>query len=215
MEQRRIISTRMQTDADPHGAAGVDNCRLVLDLFTVFTESIGVDASSRLSYGRRFPADLDGTELLSAYLNRTSLKSCIFVLGAKPHPVQRAFDEAHRGFTARERPGSCDGFFLLDDEATLCERISTARADVLPVAMGNPLQEFWIDRCAASTGATVCVGVGALFDFLSGEVARAPDWLRRFRFEWAYRLLQESGRLWRRYLIGNIVFLWHAWQERG
>jgi exopolysaccharide biosynthesis WecB/TagA/CpsF family protein len=59
----------------------------------------------------------------------------------------------------------------------------------------------------------VCVGAGALFDFLSGEISRAPGWVRSLRLEWAYRLLLEPGRLWRRYLIGNATFLWHAWRN--
>jgi len=53
-----------------------------------------------------------------------------------------------------------------------------------------------------------------LFDFLSGDANRAPLWVRRAKLEWIYRLLQEPGRMWRRYLVGNLTFLWHAWQER-
>lgn len=182
--------------------------------FKVLNDGIGVDLASDLRYGQRFPANLNGTDFLPAYFWRTALKLRIFMLGAQPQVVQSAFDAARRQFPAHEWLGFNDGFFSPDDEAALCERIREARADVLLVAMGNPLQEFWIERCAASTGATVCVGVGALFDFLSGEANRAPAWVRQAKLEWMYRMVQEPGRLWRRYLIGNLSFLWHAWRER-
>jgi exopolysaccharide biosynthesis WecB/TagA/CpsF family protein len=51
------------------------------------------------------------------------------------------------------------------------------------------------------------IAVGALLDFVSGAVPRAPAWVRRFRLEWIYRLYREPGRLWRRYILGNPVFL--------
>jgi exopolysaccharide biosynthesis WecB/TagA/CpsF family protein len=81
---------------------------------------------------------------------------------------------------------------------------------VLLVARGNPLQELWIDANLARMNARVAIGVGALFDFLAGRVARAPRWVRRMRMEWGYRLWLEPGRLWRRYLVGNAVFMWRV-----
>jgi exopolysaccharide biosynthesis WecB/TagA/CpsF family protein len=73
--------------------------------------------------------------------------------------------------------------------------------------MGNPKQEFWIaDRLSGRHGA-LAIGVGALFDFLAGEVKRAPEALRRLRLEWAWRLMLEPQRLFRRYVLGNPLFL--------
>ena len=188
--------------------------RHVLSGFTVLNDGIGIDLASRMRYGQSFPDNLNGTDFVPAYFSRSALKLRVFMLGARPHVVKRAFDEARRLYPAHEWLGFGDGFFSPDDEVALCERIRAVRPDVLLVAMGNPLQEFWIERCAASTDATLCVGVGALFDFLSGDANRAPLWVRRAKLEWIYRLLQEPGRMWRRYLVGNLTFLWHAWQER-
>ena len=188
--------------------------RNVLTHFKVLNDGIGVDLASRMRYGQDFPANLNGTDFVPAYLAQTSLKLRIFMLGAQPHVVQRAFDRVRHQYPAHEWLGFHDGYFNTQDEAALCESIRTQQADLLLVAMGNPLQEFWIERCSASTGATVCIGVGALFDFLSGEAKRAPAWVRQFKLEWVFRLVQEPGRMWRRYLVGNLTFLWHAWQER-
>jgi N-acetylglucosaminyldiphosphoundecaprenol N-acetyl-beta-D-mannosaminyltransferase len=71
-----------------------------------------------------------------------------------------------------------------------------------------------LDRLA-ETGAKVGIGVGVLFDFYSGRIPRAPAWMREIGMEWFYRFLQEPRRMWRRYFVGNVVFLWHAWRRRG
>jgi exopolysaccharide biosynthesis WecB/TagA/CpsF family protein len=84
------------------------------------------------------------------------------------------------------------------------------------VALGNPLQEQWIDDHQEGLGVPLLIGVGALFDFLAGRVPRAPQWVLRLRSEWLFRLLVEPRRLWRRYVTGNPRFLWRvATQGRG
>jgi N-acetylglucosaminyldiphosphoundecaprenol N-acetyl-beta-D-mannosaminyltransferase len=57
------------------------------------------------------------------------------------------------------------------------------------------------------------MGVGGLFDFYSGRIPRAPMWLREIGLEWLYRLMQEPGRMWRRYVIGNPLFLYRVWRQ--
>ncbi|HMZ79998.1 MAG TPA: WecB/TagA/CpsF family glycosyltransferase, partial [Acidobacteriota bacterium] len=64
------------------------------------------------------------------------------------------------------------------------------------------------------TGAKVGMGVGGLFDFYSGRIPRAPIWMREMGLEWLYRLLQEPGRMWKRYIVGNFVFLFRVIRER-
>ena len=80
-------------------------------------------------------------------------------------------------------------------------------ANILLVAMGNPKQELFIQNHLAATGCILGIGVGALFDFLAGNVPRAMPWVQRWRLEWVYRLAQEPRRLAGRYLIGNPLFL--------
>jgi beta-1,4-glucosyltransferase len=74
------------------------------------------------------------------------------------------------------------------------------------VAFGNPLQERWILDHADALRAPLIFGVGALLDFLSGNARRAPNWVRRLRMEWLYRLLNEPRRLLKRYSWDLIVF---------
>ena len=188
--------------------------REVLQRFAVFNDGVGVDLASWLRFGERFPDNLNGTDFVPAYLERTLLPLRIFMLGTRPEVIGRAFEAARRRFPRHEWVGCRDGYFSRDEEDELLATLRAERIDLLLVGMGNPLQELWIDRCAAASRATACIGVGALLDFLAGEVGRAPAWVRRARLEWAWRLLLEPRRLWRRYLVGNATFLWHAWRER-
>ncbi len=80
--------------------------------------------------------------------------------------------------------------------------------------MGTPLQEKWAYHNVRADHARVVLTVGALFDFVSGTIPRAPRMARAMRLEWAYRLVQEPARLWRRYMVGIPVFLYYVLQYR-
>ena len=75
--------------------------------------------------------------------------------------------------------------------------------------MGSPRQEIWIQRFHEELSVSCTLGVGGLFDFYSGHIPRAPLWLREIGFEWLWRLKQEPIKKFRRYVIGNPVFLFH------
>jgi N-acetylglucosaminyldiphosphoundecaprenol N-acetyl-beta-D-mannosaminyltransferase len=85
---------------------------------------------------------------------------------------------------------------------------------VLLVAFGAPKQDLWIARYQESLGVSLAIGVGGLFDFYSGRIKRAPLWVRELSLEWLYRLLQEPGRMWRRYFMGIPIFLFRVLRGR-
>lgn len=85
--------------------------------------------------------------------------------------------------------------------------IVKAQPSIVWVGLGTPKQDFEASRIATHLKVTT-VAVGAAFDFLSGSKRQAPDWMSKSGFEWLYRLVTEPKRLWRRYLIGNFIFLW-------
>jgi N-acetylglucosaminyldiphosphoundecaprenol N-acetyl-beta-D-mannosaminyltransferase len=92
------------------------------------------------------------------------------------------------------------------EEAQDRQRIHQSGARVVLVGLGCPKQEEWMHRQAGQLPA-VMLGVGAAFSFFSGEVSQAPRWLMGLGLEWLYRLIQEPGRLWRRYLVNNPLFV--------
>jgi len=88
-----------------------------------------------------------------------------------------------------------------------------AAPDLLLVGLGSPKQELWIQAHHRALGVPVSIGVGATFDYLSGQVPRAPRWMQRVGLEWSWRLLREPRRLWRRYLRDDPAFLVYLWRE--
>lgn len=97
-----------------------------------------------------------------------------------------------------------------DDIMTM---INETNPDFIWVGLGAPKQEMWMYSHAIRTNALM-FGVGAGFDYLAGELKRAPKWMQKFSLEWFFRLLQEPKRLWKRYLSSNIKFFYYLWKER-
>jgi N-acetylglucosaminyldiphosphoundecaprenol N-acetyl-beta-D-mannosaminyltransferase len=104
--------------------------------------------------------------------------------------------------------GYRNGYFKAEESGEIAEQIRGSAADLLFVAMGSPAQERWIASNLARAGVRFALGVGGSFDHLSGQARRAPVWMQRAGIEWLHRLMREPRRLWRRYLIGNTLFIW-------
>lgn len=85
--------------------------------------------------------------------------------------------------------------------------IAQSQADVLLVGLGAPRQEIWIESHRNKITCRCALGVGAAFDFYAGYIPRAPRWIQKIGMEWLFRLMQDPRRLWKRYLLGNLVFL--------
>lgn len=94
-----------------------------------------------------------------------------------------------------------------EEDPRVIAAINAARPDIVWVGLGSPKQDYWMHRHREKLDAPVIVGVGAAFDFLAGTKAQAPRWIQRSGLEWFYRLCCEPRRLWRRYLIGNSLFV--------
>lgn len=188
-------------------AAADPGLRALLAGFLVLPDGIGVDIAARLLHGAPFPANLNGTDFTPALLAAHERPLTVMLLGGRPGVAGRAVVRL-AAENPRHRFAVLDhGYFTQEQEPALLARLERERPDLLLVAFGNPRQEQWIARQLGPRHCTVAAGVGALFDFLAGEVARAPESLRRLRLEWLYRLWREPGRLWRRYVLGNPAFL--------
>jgi len=94
------------------------------------------------------------------------------------------------------------------ENSDVLHEINQCKPDILWVGLGAPKQDYWMALHQQQLNVPVMIGVGAAFDFLSGVRAKAPQWMQRSGFEWLFRLSQEPRRLWKRYLIGNSVFLY-------
>lgn len=94
----------------------------------------------------------------------------------------------------------------IEEEAVL-NQINKANPDVLWVGLGSPKQDYWMHNHRAKLDVPVMIGVGAAFDFMAGTKRQAPVWMRKSGLEWLFRLCCEPRRLWKRYLLGNTMFI--------
>ena len=105
--------------------------------------------------------------------------------------------------------------FTEEDNAAIIKAINDANPDLLWIGMTAPKQEKWAyshwDKLDIHCH---CGTIGAVFDFFAGTAKRAPKWWQEHSLEWLYRLIIEPKRMWRRYIIGNALFLWNIWKER-
>lgn len=104
--------------------------------------------------------------------------------------------------------------FTKEDNEAIISAINKANPDLLWIGMTAPKQEKWTYRHWAELDIHCHVGtVGAVFDFFAGTYKRAPQRWREHSLEWLYRLLKEPRRMWRRYVLGNPLFLWNVFNE--
>ena len=136
----------------------------------------------------------------------------IFLLGASGASNEGAFRKLIEKHPSLQIVGRQDGYFK-DSEAVV-QNINESGAELLFVAMGSPRQEFWIAEHRETITAPFCMGVGGTFDVIAGVTKRAPRWMQSAGMEWFYRFLQEPSRMWRRYLVGNSIFIWLVIKEK-
>jgi exopolysaccharide biosynthesis WecB/TagA/CpsF family protein len=178
-----------------------------LDDFLILPDGVGVDLAAKLLYGAPFPDNLNGTDFIPAFLQASARPLTVGLLGATRANAEAASIKLAALAVQHKFVVIHDGYFSAAEEQAIVDRIEALRPDVLLVAMGVPRQELWIARHIDARHCTLPIAVGALLDFLSGTVPRAPLWMRQLRLEWLFRLWIEPGRLWRRYVVGNPVFL--------
>ena len=166
---------------------------------------------------RRLPERVTGADMVPAICRRCAEEGLsVYVLGGDKAAVEEAFAKLEGNQTIKQSNnqtvklvGHDDSFVNLDQEQPeIADRINAAKPDILFVALGNPKQELWMGRNASKLDVPVMIGIGGTFNFIAGRVKRAPKWMQKSGLEWIYRILQEPGRLWRRYAYGLVKFGW-------
>jgi len=180
----------------------------------VFGDGTGVRWAGYLQ-GVRVRDNLVGTDLVPALFRETAGRGYrYFLLGSDQETVRRAALYADETFPGWIQAGFHHGYLTAADlTAAAIEQINQSRPHVLLVGMGNPLQERWIHAHQHLLKVPVCMGVGGLFDYWAGNVARAPQWLRNLGHEWMWRLWEQPADKTKRYLVGNPLFLARIFRE--
>jgi N-acetylglucosaminyldiphosphoundecaprenol N-acetyl-beta-D-mannosaminyltransferase len=140
---------------------------------------------------------------LIPYAAKTGLS--LYFLGATPEAVSTTVHRVQRSHPALRIAGYHHGYFQV--EAEVVAGVRDSKPDVLFVALGSPAQELWIARNKERLGVPVSIGVGGVFDVLSGQKVDAPAWARGNGIEWLYRTAQSPRQYLRRYIVTNSWFL--------
>jgi N-acetylglucosaminyldiphosphoundecaprenol N-acetyl-beta-D-mannosaminyltransferase len=134
----------------------------------------------------------------------------VFLLGAAPGVADEAAIELERRHPGLRVVGTYSppiGELDAREDTEMVQRVRDAAPGFLFVALGAPRQDLWIRDHLAQLEVPVSMGIGCVLDLLAGSVTRAPVWMQRAGLEWAYRLANEPGRLWRRYLLKDLPTL--------
>ncbi len=164
--------------------------------------------ASRL-LSQSLPGRVNGTDLMYKLLELADQKRYrVFFLGSTAELIEKAMARVRILYPDLQIAGFRNGYFASDDEEQAAVgKIAQANADILLVGISTPLKEKWVRQHIHELNVPVVHGVGGSFDILAGYVRRAPVWMQSMGLEWLYRLLQEPGRLWRRYLYTNTAYV--------
>ncbi len=181
--------------------------RILARAALVLPDGIGIKIAADL-IGAPLKQNVNGTDLFPRLCAMLEARGAsLFLLGGHPGVADRVASVVREKWPRLRLVGVRDGFFGVAQEGEVAAQVRASGADVLLVARGVPMQDVFIDRHLHQLGVKVAMGVGGLFDFVSGRIDRAPAWMRDSGMEWIYRLMQEPQRMWRRYLLGNFTFL--------
>lgn len=180
----------------------------------ILSDGIGMKIAGMILQ-RQIRENVNGTDMFPRLCKALSLaRRGVYLLGAEPGVARKVADWMEANHPGIQIKGCRHGYFSREEEPEVVAQIAESGADILLVAMGAPRQEIWIRQNLDKLGVPVAMGVGGLFDFYSGRLPRAPLWVREIGMEWCFRMWQEPGRMWKRYIIGNNVFLYHIIRER-
>lgn len=164
---------------------------------------------------RPLPERVAGIDLMHRLLAEAETRGLsVYLLGATEPILERAGARLRELHPRLDLAGSHHGYFSREEEPEVASAIRRSSPDLLFVAMGSPFKEEWLERNLARVSVAFAMGVGGALDVLAGERSRAPAWMQRAGLEWLHRMLQEPGRLWRRYLVGNLRFSWLVAREK-
>lgn len=159
-------------------------------------------------FGKRLPQRVTGVDLVDEICARAEKEGKkIYLLGATAEIVAKLAQRLGGRHPAL-RIDFADGYFSKDEAEARADRIRASASDILLVGMGVPRQEIFIEEQWGRLNVGMAIGVGGSFDVLAGLRARAPVWVQKLGMEWFYRLIQEPRRLFMRYLVTNIQFVW-------
>jgi len=179
----------------------------VLSSDIINIDGFGVAASGRI-FGLDIPERVTGIDLFYRLLSMAEEEHRpVYFLGAIDAVIEATMKQILCNYPQLEVAGFHNGYFW-DNEEDVVQEIAASGAEMLFVAISSPHKENFINKWKTRLNVKFVMGVGGTFDVVAGKVKRAPLWMQSCGFEWLWRVMQEPGRLWKRYLISNSKFLY-------
>jgi N-acetylglucosaminyldiphosphoundecaprenol N-acetyl-beta-D-mannosaminyltransferase len=206
-ETRRVMYVNAHVVNQSHTTPGLGDALRRADL--VYCDGYGVRLAARV-LNLPVPHRMTGADWIWGLAALCEMsRHPLYLLGSEPPIAREAAARMRHWYPRLDVVGAHHGFFDLDSphNERVIEHINAHGPRIVLVGMGTPKQELWVDRYADQLDGAVVWTVGALFDYVSGRMPRAPRWLADNGLEWIFRLAIEPQRMWRRYLLGNPVFL--------
>jgi N-acetylglucosaminyldiphosphoundecaprenol N-acetyl-beta-D-mannosaminyltransferase len=196
------VDKLVKASRDPELRQIINECALIN------VDGMPVVWAARL-LGKPLKERVAGVDLFEALMQRAASAGWrVFLLGAREEVVsgvKHAYEKKYRGLTIA---GYRNGYWKPEEEEAVVEQIAAARADLLFVAISSPKKEQFLGRYQERMKIPFAMGVGGTFDVAVGKVKRAPVWMQKSGLEWFYRFLQEPRRMFRRYFIEDMAFIW-------
>ncbi len=164
--------------------------------------------------GTPFPERVTGADLSMELLKISKAEGWpVYFLGGAPGVAQKAADTFKKNHGDFPLVGCHDGYFDEKEEKKIIAQIKESGAKLLLVGLGVPKQEKWLYRHKDELGPVLAMGIGGVFDVMSGNLKRAPLWMQRNRLEWAYRLYLQPSRIGRMMAIPRFMNAVKKWKK--
>lgn len=138
----------------------------------------------------------------------------IYLLGAKREVVEQTAEVLKKDYPNINIVGIRDGYFKKEQWKEISDEVKEKNPDFCFVGITSPLKEYLIEYFQGEGNKTVFMGVGGSFDVISGNIPRAPLWMQKCNLEWLFRVMNEPKRLFKRYFVGNSVFIKSVIKEK-
>lgn len=174
-------------------------------------EVVNADGASMVmaaqKLGVSLPERVAGVDLMQELCKMAAERShTVYLLGAKAEIVEKTARVLRATYPGLNVVGFRDGYFGNDEFDPVVSEVEETHPDIVFVGITSPKKERLIERFRELGATGAFVGVGGSFDVISGNIPRAPMWMQRANLEWLFRMMQEPGRLVKRYVMGNTRF---------
>lgn len=180
-------------------------------------DGIGIVFAAKVIKNKKI-SRISGSDMHKYLLEQAQInKLKVFYLGAQESTLNKICERVVKEYPSIRVSSFSPPFkqiFSEDDNHKMQEVVNQFSPDILFVGMTAPKQEKWVFANKNKLEVNIITSIGAVFDFFSGTVKRAPNWIIYLGLEWLYRFASEPRRMWRRYLVNNIIFLFYIFEHK-